>query len=371
MRWFTAFLTLLAWLGVTLAQSLPGFPPGAFSNQAAHAPAGVSYTGPGDVVSGATVWYGLRAYNAAYATGSNKAINYRRASDNTTQDGVILTTGAFDIASANTFAGTDATCTGTITSTTLTCSGASSTPHAGSTLTGTGIIQPSYIVSCGTFTGGAGTCTLNASQTISVGETITMQYGLYVTGLYDQSGNARHATQSTAAQQPQLLPLCLNSLPCMSFVATSSQGFATASITLSQPISVSHVGRKTSGSNETILSNTAQNSAFGYAYSSANTASLYGGAVAQQNATDGVWHAIQYVLNGVSSLVNVDGTAGTTGSGGGNGWASVISLYNAAGANYYSGYSSELGVWAVALNTTQQTNLCHNEYAYWGTPTSC
>lgn len=35
----------------------------------------VAYTGPGDIVSGALAWWGLRAYNAAYATGSNPAID--------------------------------------------------------------------------------------------------------------------------------------------------------------------------------------------------------------------------------------------------------------------------------------------------------
>ena len=194
-----------------------------------------TYSGPGDIVSGATAWYGLRAYNAAYATGSNKAINVRRASDNTTQDFLILASGALDIASANTFAGTDATCTGTISSTTLTCASASSTPHAGSTLTGTGITQPSYIVSCGTFTGGAGTCTLNASQTVSVGETITMQYGLYVTEAYDQSGNTHHATQATAADQPHLLPTCVNALPCLAYSSSVMVLTATVAVPV-QPV---------------------------------------------------------------------------------------------------------------------------------------
>jgi hypothetical protein len=36
---------------------------------------GGGYTGPGDVVSGASAWWGLRAYNAAYATGSNPAVD--------------------------------------------------------------------------------------------------------------------------------------------------------------------------------------------------------------------------------------------------------------------------------------------------------
>lgn len=64
------------------------------------------YTGPGDVVASAVYWGGLRGYNTAVtATGTQKAVNVRRSSDNTTQDIVILTTGALDIASATTFAG--------------------------------------------------------------------------------------------------------------------------------------------------------------------------------------------------------------------------------------------------------------------------
>jgi hypothetical protein len=34
-----------------------------------------SYTGPGDIASGAAAWWGLRGYNAAYSTGSNPAID--------------------------------------------------------------------------------------------------------------------------------------------------------------------------------------------------------------------------------------------------------------------------------------------------------
>jgi hypothetical protein len=46
------------------------------NHAAVHVPApGGSYTGPGDVVSGAYAWYGLRGYSAAYATGSNPALD--------------------------------------------------------------------------------------------------------------------------------------------------------------------------------------------------------------------------------------------------------------------------------------------------------
>jgi hypothetical protein len=66
--------------------------------------AGSSYTGPGDLVSGATAWYGLRGYSGAYAApGTNKAINIRRASDNATLDIVIKSDGTLDVAAATTF----------------------------------------------------------------------------------------------------------------------------------------------------------------------------------------------------------------------------------------------------------------------------
>jgi hypothetical protein len=64
----------------------------------------MAYVGPGDLVSGARAWYGLRAYNAAVAaTGTQKAINVIRASDSATQDILILTNGNLDVASAAAF----------------------------------------------------------------------------------------------------------------------------------------------------------------------------------------------------------------------------------------------------------------------------
>lgn len=62
-----------------------------------------SYQGPGDVVSGAYGWWGLRAYSSAQCTGLVKSINVRRASDNATMDIVILSNGNLDTATLSTF----------------------------------------------------------------------------------------------------------------------------------------------------------------------------------------------------------------------------------------------------------------------------
>lgn len=58
-----------------------------------------SYTGPGDVVSGAYVWYGLRAYNAAYATGSNPALDLVDQAGANAVTINILADGRLDVAS--------------------------------------------------------------------------------------------------------------------------------------------------------------------------------------------------------------------------------------------------------------------------------
>jgi hypothetical protein len=61
------------------------------------------YQGPGDIAPGASAWWGLRGYNAAAAAANTKAINIRRASDNSTQDIVILANGSLGATTASAF----------------------------------------------------------------------------------------------------------------------------------------------------------------------------------------------------------------------------------------------------------------------------
>jgi hypothetical protein len=329
---------------------------------------------------------GTCTLNASQTVSSSETItanglwaNYRRASDNATQNGIILSTGAADIATANTFAGTDATCTGTISSTTLTCASgtysAGGAPHAGSTLTGTGIMQPSYIVSCGTFTGGAGTCTLNAAQTVSVGETITMQYGLYVTEWYDQTGNGNNQTQSTAGNQPYLIPSCNNGLPCLYYnypslgtntnngsISIAGEPWTYASVHYS--FSYASQVRFLSGgtANRTLI---IEGSANAWAVSNSYSYNF--------SMSDLAWHSMQGSFDGASSLAYVDGlNAFTTFSGGSGVALSGFSIgYGPGVGNGWAGYISEVGIWPKLFSSTDAINLCHNDYLYWGTSVSC
>ncbi len=74
----------------------------ALTGQAATLTATTSYQGPGDIVSGATGWWGLRAYTAA-SIGAN-CVELRRSTDNTAQTFVTIAGGGLDLAAITTFA---------------------------------------------------------------------------------------------------------------------------------------------------------------------------------------------------------------------------------------------------------------------------
>ncbi len=94
------------WRLLAIALALWGTPAHAQMMQsivAGNNPAAAAYAGPGDIVASATGWWGLRGYTAAVAaTGTQKSVTIRRASDDATADIVILTTGYLDVATATT-----------------------------------------------------------------------------------------------------------------------------------------------------------------------------------------------------------------------------------------------------------------------------
>lgn len=357
----------------------------------------VSYTGPGDIVSSATVWYGLRAYNAAKAaTGTTKAVNLRRASDNATCDFDIASSGALGNSDAGcgtgagltlaAFATQDATASCTIATTTATCTGASSTPHVGSTITGAGVTQPCYASAVGTFTGGTGTVTLAGSGatspcgTIGSAATLTYTYGLFVATLYDQSGANGCATsaacngvQATAGSQLHLLPTCVGSQPCLA--ATGAQFVQTASGLspgIGVPWSTAVVAERTgafTSVGSTLGMNGAQNMYFN---SATNQAKFQISGSMTATASDSNPHSLIGVANTTSSMV-VDGTA-TTASPATSSLANAILVGSANGSSFdLTGFFMEAGYWPSAFSSGNYGSQCHNAYLYYGStfPASC
>jgi len=370
LRWLALLLLLTCPASAQLLTTGAGCQPAVCSG-------GGGYQGPGDVVSGATAWYGLRGYNAAYATGSNNAINIRRASDNSTSNIVILSNGNLDTATAASFAGTDATASCTVSGTSATCSGASATIHVNDPVTGTGITVPCVV----TATNGSTTATISIAGTttscgtIGTATTLTFQVALFATEAYDQSGNTIHITQATSGSQPQVLLSCASALPCFYFNGAQKLVSGTIS-THAQPITFSYVGnRKANFSAINIAMSTflaGSNCDLGWD-STANA--VYGFCGTRTNITgvsDGVLHSVSGVMNGASSPFNVDGTVTTINvNTAATGTQIAIGDNPASYSQALVGYLSETGLWPTGFTSGNQTSMCHQQFTYWGTATSC
>ena len=331
-------------------------------------PAVSSYVGPLDAAGiSATACYSLRACSASYATGSNYAVTVRRASDNALSNVLILSNGNLDVATAASFAGTDATCTGTISGTTLSITScASGTLHVNDPISGTGITAPAFITAIGTCASPPGTCTLNASQTVGSAETITGQVALFVSNAFDQSGSGNGLSQSTTADQPQLLLLCHGTLPCL-YVQSSAQLLAGGSITPSSTLSLSAVANRVTSNTGNLPYYIKEGINFLYSASATNVFSISGSSHFSGTATDSVWHAANGVINGASSVLNIDG-AETTGS------ITTITTADpfvwAGGSSTFSAAFQEgIAFDGVTLTSTQRNAICANQFAYWGTST--
>lgn len=268
-----------------------------------------AYTGPGDVVSGAKMWWGLRAYSLA--TVATRIANICNAADANCADVNSLSNGNFDVATA--------------TGAPLNCGGA------------------------------GGTCTVKT--------------------LYDQTtGNNCTAatcdlTQATIGSRPTLTFNCIGSLPCMTFNGIGTRLSSINSATsVSQPFTFSTVANSTAtGAQQSVLQYSGGSSAqLGYRNSAANQVFGYAGTVLAATATDGSYHALQAVLNGASSDMNVDGTQ-TTGAGGASVMSSGFALGATTGATQWlSGTVTEAGAWNAAFSSGQSSSMSTNQHSYWG-----
>lgn len=314
-RWWNVI-----WVVVYLLAPLPrdgwaqspisAFPPGTFSNKAAldAAPA-ATYQGPGDIVASATAWGSCaRAYNAAYANGTNSLCDLK---DKTTGTVAICTlriktTGFVDL--------TGSYCTGSTTPT----------------------------VACAAAAGGA----------------------CVVSKIYDQTGNGNDFVQATAADMPAIIFGDINGLPSINCGTGATIFVPTTTTFTTNSFSHSVAYIRTTG--------TAAGGAFGSAGngwlgagSGANLAQINNASSATESATDNAWHGLQGVF-GVSSnttvSLNVDGNDFTGLSAGTAGMVSAnVRFCRCNGVQFANGKVVEAGFWnTVQFNATQRGNLYQN-----------
>ena len=266
---------------------------------------GGGYTGPLDVVSGAYACWSFRACSASYATSLG---------------------GDFDW-----------TCTNVTTF--------SGTVHV-------------------TATGGLNATELAALSSSCGGRFVRLQF-------YDQGGSGLYAGNATASTRPYLGAACSNSLPCGKFDGTPDVLSNSTGIAKSQPYTISAVVLRW-GLLTTYGGIAAGNVATAVAYfgPSADTLVMHAptnsaSVTATAGSENGAPHELQFVFNGSSSFVNVDGVDSSNVNPGTN--ALSTDFYIGVDAGYGEGAAMdfyELIVWP-SLSSGQRTNVYNNQRLYW------
>lgn len=268
---------------------------------------GAPYTGPGDVVTFSS-WYScVRAYSASAASAGKKACRLNN-NGNTEQCDVV------DMTSGN-VATTVSNCTG------------SSSGNAISTF-----------------------CSSPCSFAIA----------------YDQVGS-NDVVQATQSAQPVYQTSCLSTFACAKVTSASFFMQAAANTTpATGVVSLALVANRSAGTGASQFIGENSFTTDGVEGGTANHWSVRGGAGSNfaVTANDAAWHAGVAVVNGASSVLNVDGTE-TTGTANGSTTAGKTGFQGGVGST--TANVTEAGfIDNVALTGTQRTNLCKNMQAYYG-----
>jgi hypothetical protein len=288
-----------------------------------------NYQGPGDIVA-AGAWYGLRAYNNVLANAG------------------ATTTPVIDVRGAT-----------TATSCTIFLLG-NGTGNLDLTTAGSGSVGNQCLLGATTF------CTVtNTSCTVSK--------------IYDQSSGLLCTTscplsQGTTGAQPTLTFNCINtSLPCLT--GAGGQGLINSSFSSSigTPNTQASVASRTGAFTSTGAITSTAGAQFRFTTSTNTVQIVTTGATLNATAADSAAHAFMAVTfaSGTNSVIYVDNTAtsGNLTTAGSNKILAIMMNY--VGGENMTGYWMEGGLWETNLTSGNASSMCHNQFTYWATSTSC
>lgn len=264
----------------------------------------VSYTGPGDVVSGALGWWGLRAYSLA-SIGSN-AVRLRETGGSTEQDFATVAGGGLNLAAIAAFKGAN---------------------------------------------------------------------NVFITKLYDQTGNGNDLVQATAIRQPQFLAGTLGTLPAIRYIVANPSALVTSTtFTQAQPFTWITVAQRSGGfSTIANIMSAGPTSADQWGPYNAPNGWFLDTAAALMNyspVSDSAFHGLAVVPNGASTLIGVDGSLLTPPFSPGTTGLSADNLYTGTYIddinNPFDGYSTEIGFWGSGFTSGQIASMSTNQHTYWG-----
>lgn len=190
----------------------------------------------------------------------------------------------------------------------------------------------------------------------------------FIATWYDQSGNARHWVQATAAAQPQYVASCVNGLPCARSL-TGNKMVMAGSVTAVMPASLSAVAmRNVQAAQQCFPVSMIDNYGNQIFIDASNSRWVLWDSssfVNPASTAEAVWHSAVGVINGASSVLNIDGVE-TTGAITGQATAgSFMGVNNPGGAAQCN--QAEAIIWnAYALTAAERTALVANQRNFWG-----
>lgn len=315
-----------------------------------------SIRGPGDISPGASFFCGLQPYNRVNLN-RRAVVNLRRSSDSATQD-FGFNFGLLNQAAIAAWGGVNATGTGSISGTTLTFTGGviGGQVTGGTTLPGTIIIS-----------GSSPTWTVNQSQTVASAP-LSVANALFVTKVYDQTGNGIDAAQGTAGLQPVLALNTLGgkSLPAIVFYLNTCSLPLTLGAQISGPYTINHVGLTITGGSAAILGDITSSRNPLTHTATAHQLRMGGAGNVTGVATDGAIYTGLFVYNGASSVMNISGTE-TTGTESFSVLGAALNYGNAfGGGGGLIEMSGGMGAWPSALDANARAAQIANMRAWWG-----
>jgi hypothetical protein len=197
---------------------------------------------------------------------------------------------------------------------------------------------------------------------------------LFVTQLYDQTGNGVHFAQATAANQPQFKLNVINGLPGIFYVSATPL-FLVTNLTesVSAPYSFSAVSNRTifASAVGVIIAEIITGTQISFT-SSANTFRVVAVTTAiTQSETDGNFHSLHGIVNDPNTLAVVDGAASAPGTTGNGAIGDAVVMGSFAGSFGVDGYINEVAIVPAALTSTQyglgapSSSITANQKYYW------
>jgi hypothetical protein len=261
------------------------------TGEAATLTAPSAYTGPGDITSGAMVWYGLRGYSAAYSTGSNPGADIVDQAGANPLTVNIKSDGTLDVAAINAWV----------------------TAHSVTTIK----------------------CSKLYDQTVAAG-----------------AGN--NLVQATLANMPVLnLTAVLSAKPSLVFAAsgTGTCLIGGTNLTGSVPYTMAALIEQPSIQGFGQAFGTTANPGIWFNNNASTAITAYAGGAAVDISTTAAYnafHRVQVMFNGASSSSNVDGAVGLTGNPGTGGFTGFKPSMGGTGVSSFNitGDVCEGGIWA-------------------------